>query len=80
KLFSNFSSFLSRKTKEFSQTMEEAVSSDSNVSSPSSRRTSRIASIKRKPGDDDTSSAFINVDYPGSVKDDEYTDNKTLDI
>lgn len=56
------------------------MSSDSNASSPSSRRPSRIASIKRKPGDDDTNSAFINVDYPGSVKDDEYTDNKTLNI
>lgn len=46
RLFSNFSSFISRKSKEFSQAMEESVSENNSPSS--SRRTSAILSNNNK--------------------------------
>ncbi|CAO3612613.1 unnamed protein product [Mucor hiemalis] len=77
RLFSSFSSFISRKSKEFTQAMEESVSENNNgntaTSAPSSRRTSTLANnttavvkksdSKNRQGssDDDDSTAFVDV-------------------
>ncbi|EIE80652.1 hypothetical protein RO3G_05357 [Rhizopus delemar RA 99-880] len=71
KLFSNFSSFWSKKAKEFSKVMEEAV----NPSDVEHKRTSRV--ISTRTSDDDSGSAFVNVDYPNSTKENE---EKIMDI
>lgn len=71
KLFSNFSSFWSKKAKEFSKVMEEAV----NPSDVEHKRTSRV--ISTRTSDDDSGSAFVNIDYPNSTKENE---EKVLDI
>ncbi|KAG1446858.1 hypothetical protein G6F56_009442 [Rhizopus delemar] len=72
-LFSSFSSFWSRTAKEFSQTMEEAVASNNRTTS---KQASRIASPKAGSSDDDSGSAYVNVDYPKENNDKE----KVLDI
>ncbi|KAG2212399.1 hypothetical protein INT47_001760, partial [Mucor saturninus] len=65
RLFSNFSSFLTRKSKEFSLVMEESVSENSSTSS--SRRTSMLATKKvtrdKQVTDkqDDDVAAFVDV-------------------
>jgi hypothetical protein len=82
RLFSNFSSFISRKSKEFSQAMEESVSENNSPSS--SRRTSTVIKKKEITSDDDNdSAAFVDVGqmYPFETTKKKNTDDeKVLDI
>ena len=95
RLFSNLSSFISRKSKEFSQVMEESISENSNTSPSSSRRTSTLSSAKTNnnkaspkegvQGSSDDDSAFVDVGqmYPFESNKNRINknhDEKSLDI